>query len=65
MPVSNSRVPGFHRLSVEQRRQLVAELAGLDENDLAAWAATGELSEEVAEHMIENVVGTMSLPIGL
>ena len=44
---------------------MVAELAGLDESDLAAWAATGELSEEVAEHMIENVVGTMSLPIGL
>ncbi len=65
MPVSNSRVPGFHRLSADERRQLVAELAGLDENDLAAWATSGELSEEVAEHMIENVVGTMSLPIGL
>ena len=65
MPVSNSRVPGFHRLSTDERRQLVAELAGLDENDLAAWATSGELSEEVAEHMIENVVGTMSLPIGL
>jgi len=44
---------------------LVAELADLDESDLDTWAATGELSEEVAEHMIENVVGTMSLPIGL
>jgi hydroxymethylglutaryl-CoA reductase len=65
MPVSNSRVPGFHRLSVTERRQLVAELADLDESDLDTWAATGELSEEVAEHMIENVVGTMSLPIGL
>lgn len=44
---------------------MVAELADLDESDLDTWAATGELSEEVAEHMIENVVGTMSLPIGL
>ena len=30
-----------------------------------AWASNGELSEEVADRMIENVIGTYSLPIGV
>ena len=30
-----------------------------------AWASNGELTEEVADRMIENVIGTYSLPIGV
>lgn len=32
---------------------------------VGAWASVGELSEEVADRMIENVIGTYSLPIGV
>ena len=44
---------------------MLAELAGLTPEQVEAWSATGELSEEAADRMIENVVGTYSLPIGV
>ncbi|MBC8437912.1 MAG: hydroxymethylglutaryl-CoA reductase, degradative [Euryarchaeota archaeon] len=65
MPVENSRLKGFYKLSVEERRNKVAELAGLDDEAVAALAATGELSEAAADRIIENVVGTLALPVGV
>jgi len=44
---------------------MLAELAGLTPEQVGAWSASGELSEEAADRMIENVVGTYSLPIGV
>lgn len=43
MPVENSRVKGLYKLSVEERRSLVAEAANLSEAHVAALAAHGEL----------------------
>lgn len=65
MPVENSRLKGFYKLSVEERREKVAELAGLDPEAVAALAATGELSETAADRIIENVIGTLALPVGV
>lgn len=65
MPVENSRISGFHRLGIGERREIVAKLANLSSSELATWAETGELDGTVAGHMIENVVGTMSIPVGL
>ena len=65
MPVENSRIGGLYKLSVAERRSLLAELAGLTPEQVAAWAKNGELDEESADRMIENVVGTYSLPIGV
>ena len=65
MPVENSRLKGFFRLSVEERRQIVAELANLSLEDIDALANYGELDESSANRMIENVIGTMSLPVGI
>jgi len=65
MPVENSRIGGLYKLSVAERRTLLAELAGLTPEQVAAWAKNGELDEESADRMIENVVGTYSLPIGV
>ena len=44
MPAENSRLKGFYKLSVKERRDLVAELAGLDKEAVNALAATGELT---------------------
>ena len=52
-------------MSVSERRELLAELAELNEDQVKAWADSGELNEEAADRMIENVVGTYSLPIGV
>ena len=65
MPVDSSRLEGFYKLSVSERRQMLAELAGLTPEQIEAWSASGELSEDAADRMIENVVGTYSLPIGV
>lgn len=65
MPVENSRLKGFYKLSVKERREKIAELAGLDQDAIDALAATGELSEAAADRIIENVVGTMALPVGV
>ena len=65
MPVDNSRLEGFYKLSVSERRMKLAEIANLDDGHVQAWAASGELSEDAADRMIENVIGTYSLPIGV
>ena len=65
MPVDNSRLEGFYKLSVSERREMLAELASLTPEQVKAWSSDGELSEEAADRMIENVVGTYSLPIGV
>ncbi|MDG1545903.1 MAG: hydroxymethylglutaryl-CoA reductase, degradative [Candidatus Poseidoniaceae archaeon] len=65
MSVENSRLSGFFRLSVDERRQIVADSADLSQQQIDALAAHGELSEDAANNMIENVIGTMSLPVGV
>jgi hydroxymethylglutaryl-CoA reductase len=60
----SSRLPGFYDLSVEERAARVAEWAGLDEGEQAVLVGGG-LAKERADQMIENVVGTHSLPLGI
>ncbi|MBJ64376.1 MAG: hydroxymethylglutaryl-CoA reductase, degradative [Euryarchaeota archaeon] len=65
MPVEDSRLSGFYKLSVTERRNHIAKLANLSPEDVAALASHGELGEVAADRMIENVIGTMSLPVGV
>jgi hydroxymethylglutaryl-CoA reductase len=64
-PVANSRIPGFHRMTTEERRAAVAAFCGLDEEAIAQLAKPGNLDAHIADHMIENVVGTIAIPIGV
>lgn len=61
----NSRIPGFYNLDLTERQAELSRRAGLDEADLAALRGSAGLSLEQAEHMIENVVGMHSLPVGI
>ena len=65
MPVKDSRLSGFYKLSVAERREMIANLAQLSDDEVAALANHGELDELAADRMIENVIGTMSLPVGV
>mgnify|MGYP001190080269 FL=1 len=38
MPVDNSRLKGFYKLSVPERREKLAQLAGLTPEQVNAWA---------------------------
>ncbi|MBN1668668.1 MAG: hydroxymethylglutaryl-CoA reductase, degradative [Anaerolineales bacterium] len=61
----NSRIPGFYNLDISERQAELGRRAGLDESELAALGGAGGLSLEQADHMIENVVGLHSLPVGI
>ncbi|MCC7119648.1 MAG: hydroxymethylglutaryl-CoA reductase, degradative [Anaerolineales bacterium] len=62
--MTNSRISGFYNLSLEERRAKLLEASRLTWGDLTPFT-TGGLSAETAEHMIENVIGMYSLPVGL
>jgi hydroxymethylglutaryl-CoA reductase len=60
----NSRWPGFYKLSIEERRRVAADALGISLEELGA-ALDGGLLAEKADKIIENVVGTFSLPFAL
>ena len=62
--MTNSRISGFYNLTLEERRAKLAEAANQTPEDLIPFT-TGGLSAESAEHMIENVIGMYSLPVGI
>ena len=61
----SARIPGFYKLGIEERRRKVAELTGLDSQELAGLFTPGALGIDRADHMVENVIGTFELPLGV
>jgi hydroxymethylglutaryl-CoA reductase len=61
----NSRLPGFYNLSLEERRSELISRGFLDEADLAALTGEAGINAQQADHMIENVIGLHSLPLGI
>lgn len=59
----SSRLAGFYRHLLPQRRQIVAQLAGLDQEELSILDQG--LTSELADRMIENALGVFALPLGL
>jgi hydroxymethylglutaryl-CoA reductase len=60
-----SRLPGFHRLSLQTRVDLLAERAGLSESERELLAHPEPLGLDTADAMIENAVGVFGLPLGI
>jgi hydroxymethylglutaryl-CoA reductase len=63
--LQRSRIEGFHRLDTPERWQALCEAAGIDPAEVATLADPAALSLETAEHMIENAIGTVGLPLGV
>ncbi|WP_205855684.1 hydroxymethylglutaryl-CoA reductase, degradative, partial [Phytoactinopolyspora endophytica] len=61
----NSRIKGLRDHTPEERLDLVAEAAGLDDDALSALRPGEGLSLDQADHMIENVVGVLAVPVGV
>lgn len=57
-------MPGFYDLTLDERRARLASLGFLSADDLSAFHERG-LSPIDADPMIENVIGTHNLPLGL
>jgi len=60
-----SRLPGFYKVSIDERRSLVAEATGVEPADVARCLDEGGLCEETADKFVENVLGTYALPYGV
>jgi hydroxymethylglutaryl-CoA reductase len=62
----NSRLGGFYQLNPFERLQAVKSFDGLNDEDLRQLhGGNGALTVERADKMIENVVGTFNLPLGV
>ena len=58
---SRSRLTGFFRLGIEERRRQLIAATGLD----LSGVEPGALTLEMADGMIENVIGTYALPFAV
>jgi len=63
--LKSSRIPSFYKLSVKERMKIVKEFAGLTDEEVNILQSTGSLSLELADRMIENVVGAIPIPLGI
>ncbi len=61
----SSRLSGFYNLSVPERLQQLIREGWLDETDVPLLADHAGLPIDLADHMIENVIGLHSLPLGV
>jgi hydroxymethylglutaryl-CoA reductase len=65
-PRTSSRLTGFYRLPLAERRRRLREAAGLPaDGDAFAAVDPGALGLEQADGMIENVIGTYALPFAV
>src|SRR5215212_10171745 len=68
--MTNSRISGFYNMTLDERRAALEDAAAsppgtdLPPPDLSPFT-TGGLTSEAADHMIENVIGLYSLPLGI
>jgi len=60
-----SEIPGFYKLSPTERMKVVQKMTGITDEEAKTLGNTGGLPTEVADRMIENVVGGITLPLGI
>lgn len=59
----DSRIPGFYKLSMEERRKKVSEFSSLTDDDLKTLISP--IPFDIADRMIENVIYLMDVPVGI
>lgn len=60
----SSRIAGFYKLRVDERANMIKELIGLTDDELTL-IKTSKIGLNIADKMIENVIGTFELPLGI
>jgi hydroxymethylglutaryl-CoA reductase len=61
----SSQLSGFYKLSPKERARLVQDFADLTDEEVNLLQSTGSLDMNLANRMIENVVGTFPIPLGI
>ncbi|MDE1821709.1 MAG: hydroxymethylglutaryl-CoA reductase, degradative [Euryarchaeota archaeon] len=65
MAERSSDLSGFYKKSAEERRKTVLEFAGIEPGAEPAWLPPPGVDRGILERMIENVIGTFPLPLGI
>jgi len=63
MSNKSSKISGFYKLPIEKRVEFVKDFANLSDEEAKLFSSC--LDIETADHMIENVLGTFELPLGV
>lgn len=63
--MTRSNVPGFYRLSIQERRRIAEQETGCPQDELASALDEGGLTVTTADKIVENVLGTYALPFGI
>ncbi|RDW16017.1 hydroxymethylglutaryl-CoA reductase, degradative [Oceanobacillus arenosus] len=63
--MKTSRIPGFYKMTVDQRQELIKEMHPFSVQEKEAFFSNSPLTIDTADNMIENVIGTFQLPLGL
>jgi len=61
----SSEISGFYKLNLKQRMNTLKEIAKLSDEECELLQRSSALPLEMADRMIENVIGTFALPLGI
>ncbi len=61
----SSVISGFYKLPPKERLALIADFAGLTPEEVALISQSTSLPVEVADHMVENLIGVFPEPLGV
>ncbi|MBT4841486.1 MAG: hydroxymethylglutaryl-CoA reductase, degradative [Anaerolineae bacterium] len=63
--MTNSRISGFYKLSLDERLDALQKATDVDDETLGTLLTSGLLTTQQADKMVENVVATHNLPLGI
>ncbi|HSF27534.1 MAG TPA: hydroxymethylglutaryl-CoA reductase, degradative [Nitrosopumilaceae archaeon] len=63
--MANSSIPKFYEKSKEERIKAIASFCGLSKKEIKVLQNNGGISFNEADRMVENAIGTVSLPLGI
>ena len=61
----DSSIPKFHEKTREERIKIVESFSGLSKEEVTILKSNGGISFDEANNMVENVIGTVSFPLGI
>lgn len=65
MESRSSEISGYYKLNVEDRLKILESFSDLTQEELEVLRMQGSLSTELADKLIENVVSTFEIPVGI
>jgi hydroxymethylglutaryl-CoA reductase len=65
MSAKNSRLPGFYKTTIPERRSALCEAVDMPLQELTDALSGGGIDSDAADKIVENVIGTYALPFGV